>query len=77
MIATCPDCGAPLHTADLPVRAERRGRLLVEIEVEFELCTRCDWVGIDDDELDEAIAQLHRHTLPGDDIVLPQLGYDA
>lgn len=77
MTGICPSCGAPLHTADLPVRAERRGRLLVEIEVEVDVCTRCDWVGIDDDALEDALSQLHRHTLPGDDIVLPQMGYDA
>jgi hypothetical protein len=77
MNGACPTCGNPLECAELPVRAERHGRVLVEIEVELEICTRCDWAGIDDDVLEDALTRLQRHTLPGDDIILPRLGYDA
>lgn len=77
MSDACPTCGGSLATTELPVRAERHGEVLVEFEVDVELCSRCDWVGIADEVLEEALSRLQRHTLPGDDIVLPRLGFDA
>jgi YgiT-type zinc finger domain-containing protein len=78
MVGTgCPVCRAEVVRGRLPIRAERHGRVLLRLEVPVEACSACDWVNIDDDVLDEVLAELERHTLPGDDIVMPKLGYDA
>ena len=73
----CPVCGAPPVSGELPVRVERHGQVIVRLEVPMEACSACDWVSIDDEVLEETLLELERHTLPGDDIVLPRLGYDA
>ena len=73
----CPLCGAASRSTHLPVRAERHGRTLVRLAVPVGSCTVCPWVGIDDEVLEGVLSELHKHTLPGDDIILPSLGYDA
>jgi hypothetical protein len=77
MSDACPTCGSSLGSAELPVRAERHGEVLIQFEIAVDICPRCDWVGIADEVLEEALSRLQRHTLPGDDIVLPRLGFDA
>lgn len=67
----CPVCGGVTRATTIPVRVERGGREVLRLLVPARSCERCDHVQIEDEAVEETVATLEEHTLPGDDIVLP------
>lgn len=70
----CPICRGETGATLLPVFVRRAGRTVFELRVPAAKCPECGHVDIDDGTQEQVIAELERHSLPGDDLVFPLEG---
>ncbi len=67
----CPICHGATAPMLLPVTVRRGGRTVVELRVPAARCPGCGHVDVDEATQEKVIAELERHSQPGDDLVFP------